>query len=210
MNRECGTIQFPIWLLGDSEPNNWKDKLDDPFDARHPIRHNIWTSIIDVIQDEVYRSLRKRIDTKYIYIRNAIGDSSIKPDRNHKEWNQYVEDELNIIKSLISSSKPIIVFTFGSFSYEFGRRAIGSIPYNKYGYWDTYKLGDEFRTRINKFNIENTNLLPLLHRSIAGGKFLKSHENFCRNTGSKNYFDYVGKEISEIIIKNKDNLKIWI
>jgi hypothetical protein len=51
--------------------------------------------------------------------------------------------------------------------------------------------------------------LPLLHRSIAGGKFLQSHDYFCRNSGA-NYFDYVGEKVAEVIIKNKDNLKIWI
>ena len=76
-------------------------------------------------------------------------------------------------------------------------------------YWDTYHLGDEFRTRINSFNIDNTNLFPLLHRSIAGGKFLQSHDYFCRSDGA-NYFDYIGKEIASITIKNKDNLKIWL
>lgn len=209
MTRECGDTKFPIWLLGDSEPKNWQSQLNTPFDARHPIRHNIWTSVLEIIQGEIYRKLRGRIDTKDIYIRNAIGDPAIKPKDNQKEWNANVEYELNSLKSLINKHKPVIVFSFGSFAYEFGRRAIGDTPNRNFGYWDTYHLGDEFRTRINSFNIDNTNLFPLLHRSIAGGKFLQSHDYFCRSTGA-NYFDYVGKEVAGIVTKNKDNLKIWM
>lgn len=209
MTRECGDKKSRIWLLGDSEPENWQDQLNTPFDSRHPIRHNIWTSILEIVQDEVYRKLRERLDTKDIYIRNAIGDTAIKPKNNQKEWNENVEYELNSLKSLINENKPIFIFSFGSFAYEFGRRAIGDMPCRTFGYWDTYNLGDEFRTRINGFSIDNTNLLPLLHRSIAGGKFLQSHDYFCRSTGA-NYFDYVGKEVADIIIKNRDSLRIWI
>lgn len=61
MDRETGYKTFPIWLIGDSEPKKWKDKLNEPLDYRHPVRHNIWTSIIDIVQDLLYRHNNKRI-----------------------------------------------------------------------------------------------------------------------------------------------------
>lgn len=88
-------------------------------------------------------------------------------------------------------------------------RALYIGPSRAFQYWNIHKLGDEFRNSINSFNVDNINLIPLLHRIVAGGKFLQSHEYFCKYKGA-NYFDYVGKEIAKVIIKNKDNLDIWI
>lgn len=66
MKDHTGDLSFPIWLLGDSNPKNWQDRLDTPLDPRHPAVHNIWTPIIDIIQREVYMKIGKRIDTKPI------------------------------------------------------------------------------------------------------------------------------------------------
>ena len=82
MKRDCGDKNFPIWLLGDSEPENWKDVLTSPFDSRHPIRHNIWTSILDKIQDNIFRTNFNRINVERIYIRNAVDDPIKKPKYN--------------------------------------------------------------------------------------------------------------------------------
>jgi hypothetical protein len=210
MRRECGDLNYPIWLLGDSEPKNWQDKLDTPFDSKHPIRHNIWTSVFDIVQDEVYRQLRQRIDTSMLYIRNAIGDPDNKPPSNREEWNADVTSEVENYKILLERHKPIIIFSFGSFSYEFARRATNLNPNKPYRFWDTKELGKEFRSNIGNFKVSKTNIIPLLHRSIAGGKFLESHDYFCGNKKS-NYFDYVGKEIANKIISNAAVLnKIWI
>lgn len=209
MERECGNPNYPIWLLGDSEPQNWSSKLKTPFDMRHPIRHNIWTSIIDLVQDRVFRELRERIDTSRLYIRNAIGERSAKPDGNDIQWRSEVCSQIDYLTRNISEYKPIIVFTFGAFSYEFGRRATGDTPNKAYGYWGTRRLGDEFRTRIGEFKMERPNLIPLLHRSISGGKFLESHEYFSGMVEG-NYFEYVAEHIAKIIIERKNRFDIWI
>jgi len=54
MHRETGEKTFPSWLLGDSNPARWQSRLENPLDAKHPIRHNIWTSVLDVVQETVY------------------------------------------------------------------------------------------------------------------------------------------------------------
>jgi len=54
MNESVGDPKFPIWLIGDSPPEAWADKLDTPLDPRHPARHSIWTSVADPMQDRFY------------------------------------------------------------------------------------------------------------------------------------------------------------
>ena len=34
MKRKTGEEKIPIWLIGDSEPDNWENYLDTPFDPR--------------------------------------------------------------------------------------------------------------------------------------------------------------------------------
>src|SRR5206468_1595661 len=56
MRREVGEQSFPMWLIGDSNPDEWENDLETPFDPRHSARHNIWTAVIDVVQDRLFRS----------------------------------------------------------------------------------------------------------------------------------------------------------
>lgn len=209
MKKEVGDKNFDIWLLGDSNPKNWESILDTPFDPRHPIRHNIWTSILDVIQDRVYRESRRRINSGCVYIRNAIEDPDDKPKGNELKWNQETEHKLGEFRSLLQEYHPAIVFSFGAFSYEFARRSIYREPIWKFGYWGARRLGEEFRSNIPGFSPDAINLLPLLHRTISGGKYIESHEYYCNQPGA-NYFDYVGNQIADILLRYPDKLKVWI
>jgi len=209
MEREVGNRNFPLWLIGDSNPTQWQSSLKTPLDPRHPIRHNIWTPIIDVIQDRVFRSLEMRIDTSTIYIRNAVNDPAKKPSQISVQWSISAESEISDLTSLIKDHKPIMLFCFGAFSYEFVRRAMGEQEKRKYGYWGARRLGDEFRYRIGNFDPIKNNIIPLLHRSISGGKFIESHEYFCNEKGV-NYFEVVGSKIADKILQYKDQLHIWI
>jgi|AntAceMinimDraft_9_1070365.scaffolds.fasta_scaffold01453_8 hypothetical protein len=209
MEREHGNKEFPIWLLGDSEPQKWKKVLEFPLDERHPIRHNIWTSVIDPIQDILFRQLKVRINTSEIYIRNAITNPKNKPKQTDKTWvNQHIKEAINIFSNEIQNFQPIIIFCFGSFAYEFCCRSLNVKYQNSIKYWSTQKLGKEFIYKINYFNINQTNAIPLLHRSISGGKFIVSHENFCDKNGN-NYFSFVSKNIAEIILKHKEEFNIF-
>ena len=209
MREDDGRMNFPIWLLGDSEPDNWKDILETPLDPRHPIRHNIWTSVLDIIQDEVYRENGKRIDSSAIYIRNAIRDAVNKPSRNEIVWQENLCMEVNKLKDIIELNKPPIIICFGAFAFEFARRALEEEPKRNYHYWGARELGYEFRNRINSFQPMSVTLIPLLHRSIAGGKFIQSHNYFCNNEGA-NYFKYVGSELAKKILEYIDQPEIWI
>ncbi len=102
-----------------------------------------------------------------------------------------------------------MLFCFGSFAFEFVRRTIGEQERQKYGYWGARKLGDEFRGRIGTLDPNKTNIIPLLHRSISGGKFLESHEYFCGEKGA-NYFEFAGGMIADKMLGYRQQLRIWI
>lgn len=36
MKPQVGDPDFPIWLLGDSNPKGWQSVLETPLDPRHP------------------------------------------------------------------------------------------------------------------------------------------------------------------------------
>jgi hypothetical protein len=59
------------------------------------------------------------------------------------------------------------------------------------------------------FQPVQANLFPLLHVTIARGKFIQSHDYFCDQVGA-NYFEYVGAQIADIFLQHKDDLHIWI
>jgi integrase len=68
MNDFIGDPEFPVWLIGDSPPEKWMDKLDYPLDMKHPARHNIWTSVADQMQDRLFRHDRKDLVENGVWI----------------------------------------------------------------------------------------------------------------------------------------------
>ena len=208
MQKETGNTNFPIWLLGDSNPKNWQDKLDTPLDPRHPAVHNIWTPIIDIIQREVYLKIRKRIDTQPIYIRNAVENSLMKPQRNKEVWDPELVNHVKDFGRQVGTYKPVFILSFGALAFEFARRSVEQSTVFKYGQWNSLKLGGELQSRMSDFSIKKINLIPLLHVSIARGSFLKGHKNFCGGDENANYFEYVGVKLAEKIIQYEKTLDV--
>ena len=209
MIREIGSPEFQIWLLGDSNPVNWFENLATPLDPRHPARHSIWTPVLDVIQDKVYRHARLRVDTTNVYIRNAIEEPANKPKGNVSTWLDPVLLDNQEFRSLVHKFQPVLVLSFGAFAYEFARRALGETPQYAYGYWGARSMGVDFCKRTENFNPKQTNIFPLLHVTIARGKFIESHNYYCDQTGA-NYFDYTGSRLAEILLAHRDSLNVWI
>jgi hypothetical protein len=209
MRKEVGDPLFPIWLLGDSNPKRWADRLETPFDPRHPIRHNIWTSILDEIQDQVYRSRCIRIDTSRMYIRNAVENPDWKPNRFQMSWGIDLSTEIIAFRQALSANTPVLVLCFGAFSFEFARRSLDFEPIYPVDHWRTKQLGDAFRERMREFSPSAINPIPLLHRSVAGGRFISSHNQFCGTEGG-NYFAYVASRIAEELLRHEALLDVWI
>lgn len=206
MNRDSGSMKSPIWLIGDSSPTNWEKDLDDPLDSKHPARHNIWTPILEGIQSRLYASTHKRLRTDDIYIRNAVHLASEKPHANALDWSPDLEAETSEWARLLGSCSPRMVFTFGSFAFEFARRSREETP-RPYRHWTTVQLGQEFRRRIAAFTKPGICVIPLLHVSIARRHFLKSHKAFTEMEDG-NYFDYAAREIAGCLSRHRSEFPI--
>ena len=207
MNRDSGSKNFPIWLIGDSSPTNWEANLVDPLDSRHPARHNIWTPVLEGIQSHLYATMGKRLGTDDIYIRNAVHHASQKPCATAREWSMDLEAETREMARLLESYSPKLVFSFGAFAFEFARRCRDDAPHRPFKHWSTARLGQEFRRRLRTFSQGDTALVPLLHVSIARRHFLKSHKVFTEKEDG-NYFDYVAQEIANCLIRHRNEFPI--
>lgn len=209
MARAQGDIESTIWLVGDSNPKNWESRLQEPLDSRHPARHNIWTPILLEIQDEVFKAAMLHINQNKFYVRNAIQNPQYKPAQNDLLWSEYLQQAIKDFNSDVQKHNPRVIFCFGAFSFEFTRRATNSGKHAPYKSWSTRTLGEQFRDSIESFDPTVTNIIPLLHASIARGKFLASHAYFCDSTDG-NYFLYVGGEIAKKFLQFRGQLKIWV
>ncbi|EHQ88846.1 hypothetical protein [Desulfosporosinus youngiae] len=186
---ESGEKSNPIWLV---------------FNPKHPaVRHYIWTPVLVVIQDKVYRELRTRIDTSKIYTRNAVDDSRIVPNTRNW-WDNQVAEEIKELRNLALEYRPRILISFGAFPFEFLRRVYKLKPEKGPKFWGTANLGNEFGKSMENFDVGKTNIVPLLRRVVTSEKFIEESGNW------DDYFAYVGTKIAEKIIENKDNLNIWM
>lgn len=184
---DLGEITSPIWLL---------------FNPKHPaVRHYIWTPVLVVIQDKVYRELHTRIDASKIYIRNVVKDSGIVPNTLNW-WDSKVAKEIEQFRDSALKLEPKILISFGSFPFEFLRRVYSIKPQKGPKFWGTSNLGDEFEKSIENFDIGKTNIIPLLRRVVASEKFIEDR--------SDNYFQFVGTKIAERLIENQNSLNIWM
>jgi hypothetical protein len=87
--------------------------------------------------------------------------------------------------------------------------ASGEVPQKIYD--EAKLLGEQFRSRIEKYDENGVNIIPLLHISIAL-QFLSSHRDFVGTYGSMppNYFDYVGTKLADLLLAKLSDKPIWI
>ena len=208
MNRDSGSRTFPIWLIADSSPARWQHRLVEPLDPRHPARHNIWTPILESIQNQVFSVAGTRIDTTNLYIRNAVHNPAEKPTYRQRDWSPNLTGQTRDLAKLIALHRPKLLLTFGAFAFEFTRRSLNQYPSQAVAHWTSKGLGCEFKHRVQAFDPDQFNLLPLLHVSIARGRFLESHRNF---TGlhDGNYFDLAARDIADLLLAHQDKFLIW-
>ena len=141
----AGYPEFPIWLVGDSPPDKWADKLDTPLDPRHPARHSIWTSVADPMQDRLYRQRKLRLDTSRLYIRNA-SDKPLKEPIDREQIHSMQEK----LKRLLEGYWPTLVLTFGVNAFMITQLACGETISIKAA--SAKLLGAQFRTRIESWD----------------------------------------------------------
>ena len=209
MRRESGSRDFPIWSIGDSSASHWEGDLGDPLDSIHPARHNIWTPILEGIQSQLFSSMRTRLNTDELYVRNAVYHACERPGEKGVEWPARVEEAIEELISLLASQTPRLVFSFTAFAFEFTRRSRDEVPNRAFGYWTTKRLGWEFRKRIRAFTADSINLVPLLHVSIARRHFLTSHGKFTQSEEG-NYFVQVVAEIGDCLSKSRTEFRFLL
>ena len=191
MKIESGDRSCPIWLL---------------VNPKYPADiYNIWAPIMYELQDKVYRKLHARINSKNIFKKNVISDIG---RVSNMSIEAEVTKEIVMLRESVLEHQPKLLITFGTISNEFVRRVLDIKPENEPKYWNTSNLGDEFERSIAKFDITQTNWIPLIRRITKSGKNIKDRVKDCED--SENYYADVATKIAHIIIENKDSLRIWI
>ena len=193
MKRESGERSYPIWLL---------------VNPKYPaVLHSIWRSVLDVIQDKVYREIQTRIDTTNIYVRSALSDCRIVPNTLNW-WGKEVATEIELFREIVFEYTPKILISFGAFPFEFVRRVYEIKPEKGPKSWANTMLIEEFESSMEHFNINKTNRVPLLRRVISSDRF--EDQNYFYRNDLERYIHHVGTKMAEKIIENKDRLNIWI
>ena len=212
MKDSAGDPMFCVWLIADSEPKNWQGLLLTPLDPRHPARHSIWTSVLDYMQEALYKQENRRFASDRLHITNAVREPDSRPIATAIDWSASLRERNRALGEKLSCFKPKVVLTFGAFAFEFVRRACGEGLSFPFGYWNTKRLGEEFKKRLALYGPQLINVLPLLHVSISRGRFLKSHSHFVGEVGKEpaNYFEFVGIELARLFLAKCKNLPIWV
>ena len=191
MNRDNGRLKSAIWLLADSPPLIHAHKLDDPLDSRFPTRHNIWTPIETIMNRELFRLQKARIDDRKFFIRNAVESPENWKHKNKDILAADVED----FKRLVEVHQPSLILTFGRRAFEFACRSQGEKA-QPFSYWTVAKLSGEFDARLSRIREGKGILLPLLHAVIAR-QFETCHADF--KGGQVNYYEHIGCILAEIL-----------
>lgn len=187
INIESGDRSFPIWLL--VNPKYPADVYD------------IWSVIMYELQDIVFRKLHARINSRDIFIKNAVSYIGRVPNPAMKAE---AAQEILMLREGVLEHQPKLVITFGAIANEFVRSVFDIRTENGLKYWSTSNLGDEFEHSMANFDITRTNWVPLTRRVTKSGKNINDWED------SENYYHAIATKIATRLIENKDSLKIWI
>jgi hypothetical protein len=165
----------------------------EPLDWRFPTRHNIWTPIETIMNRELSRHQRPRIDDRKFFIRNAV-----ESPENWKHKNKHIlAADIEAFQRLVEAQEhqPFMILTFGQRAFEFARRSQGEDAQD-FSDWGVPELSTEFDTRSSRIRDGKGNLLPLLHAVIAR-QFETCHTTFRGN--HVNYYEYIGCTLASIL-----------
>ena len=207
-----------LWLIGHSFPAIWITKHPAkwhnetkplvPLDPRHPTRHNILTSVLDYLQDRVYKKAWLRLDICKCYVFNAFEN-----DEKDGEPIRAFEDPRLIARidqwrDRFKRCKPPIVITFGAEAYRFAALSLEITLESKL---TAPYLGERFREAAipTAWDSSGTNLFPLLHAVVAQRVWHEVGKYYDPKREDANYFEYVGHSLAEVLLTNGRQLPIW-
>lgn len=110
------------------------------------------------------------------------------------------------MSDLLHRHTPKLVFSFGEFAFEFTRRSFNEAPIKTS--WSIIELGEAFIERIEAFNPQGINVIPLLHAIIARGEILENHRKFTRGEND-NYYEFVAQKIADCLVQNQTEFPLW-
>lgn len=199
MKRDNERPTSAIWLLGDSPPPYYEHCLDEPLDWRFPTRHNIWTPIETVINGELFREMRSRIDDSKFYVRNAV--------QSRDTWKHEDELDKEVLEfgKLAEKHQPFLILTFGGNAFEFARRSRGGEPKICFSAWGVPEIQEQFDKGLANLRMGKVNVLPLLHVSIAR-QFKYCHQHF--KGDQTDYFKNVGRKLATILKEHRSDPRL--
>lgn len=213
MKKMNGSPSSRIWLLGDSAPEK-RGNVAHPLDARHPTRHSIWTPVLESIQEVAFavgragQPLRVRSDAFFAI--NAVHLPEDRPSAYRLRWDGQAQ-ELAEFRRLASEHRPALILSFGAFAFEFARRSIESGKPQRIADWTVKLLGTEFSKRAG---CGMTTLVPLLHATVARGKWHHCHEVFAGAPAGEaaptNYFQFTGTALGQRLVEHHADEDIWV
>ncbi|AFM40707.1 hypothetical protein Desaci_1718 [Desulfosporosinus acidiphilus SJ4] len=190
---ESGDKSSHIWLL---------------VNPKYPsVNNDIWIPILEVIQDKVYRTLKNRINTRNIYIKNTISDIGLVSNGSLLGSAEIAED-IGSLRESIFEYRPKMIVTFGNLTYELVNRICEIRSEEGPKYWNSSNLEYEFVQSIANFDINKINRIPLPRQITAKSTSMEKYDSYWEERD--NYFRDVGTMIADRIIENKDHLNIWI
>jgi hypothetical protein len=198
----------PIWLIGHSYPLNWVDQLDGPLDPRHPTRHSIWTPVLDQLQQYVYRNGEgRRLNMDRCFVDNV----RIKGDPEEiGGWDWKSEAMLLRAKDVqrdLTSCRPKIVITFGDEVYRF-TSAVRDGKEPSASKMTMPDLANCFNAAVQAFDPEATNILPLLHASVARRSWSTAGKDYAGSSGA-NYFTHAGEALARLLLEFGKDWDVW-
>lgn len=198
----------PVWLFAHSPPKKWPE-VRGVLDPRHPTRHSIWTSVSEYMQERVFNAGPKmRLDTDQFNFQNTFLDSEhVKKNLDFTEEN--VAARVKFIRRQLHAFRPKIVLTFGEQAFRLVKFAnnLDNVAINKP--MKIEDLGEQFCKSLKNFDVENVNIIPLLHASVARKSWLTAGKKFSGEAGSDNYFRFVGIGLGDLFLSHARHWEIW-
>lgn len=199
-----GDPASPIWLLGDSAPPV-TEGVRYALDPRHPTRHNIWTSVLDVIQERLFSASSqqpRRLSRQALYISNAVDTSGCKAS------DERVSACLENFRRRFSAHMPRTVLTFGSYAYQFAVAATEKPPLRPKALQKTLKLEDMRKAFDERVHDDQSVVVPLLHQIVAM-QFAKCHEAY-QAEGFDSYYEYCGVHLATRLLRVHVRDRVWV
>lgn len=199
-----------IWLVGHSYPGRWISELQGPLDPRHPTRHSIWTSVLDSLQERVYKKgPHLRLDVTRCYAFNAAAKQKQgeKPD-----WcvdGESITGRISKLRDLLEKHSPPIVITFSAEVFVFVQRAL-TPKRDGHQVLGVQELGNGFRDAVQNYDPQKVNVFPLLHGYVARGDWATLGPVFSKiDDPYVNYFEYAGSALGDVLLSHCRQLPIW-